>query len=278
MNKIKNKKIFINIYILKQILHFFLILITFFSFNFNSYAHELWLEPRNFNFVENQATEIDINIGQNFFGTPFGFSNKDKKKLFLEKKNNLLEIEQRNGNFPAIQLIQLENRFTILNYETNFEYLKYENYESFKNFLNEYNLQNILQDFDDQNIPTENYKRFAKTLLYNDEKSFFIQKPKLDFEIIALNFPKKDEVLNLKLFHKKKPLSNWPILIFSKDNDQTYNEKIETNSNGEFEIYLNEDRTYLFSAVKVFKPNFLDKFKLKSDLVSLWASLTVKAN
>ena len=109
-------------------------------------------------------------------------------------------------------------------------------------------------------------------------KVFFIQKPKLDFEIIALNTPYelKNSFFKFQLFEKKKPLGNWQITIFSKDENNTYKEKIKTNSNGVGKIRTIENRTYLLSAVKLDKANYFQKLKFKSDWFSLWASLVIK--
>ena len=57
-------------------------LINFFSINL--LAHELWLEAKNFNFNDQDTLEVDIKIGQDFKGTPFGYYEPLKKKLYLE--------------------------------------------------------------------------------------------------------------------------------------------------------------------------------------------------
>ena len=75
---------FKNIFLKKCIIFFFLIIFLNFFPNKEVVAHELWLE-KNSNLED--KTLIDIMIGQNFKGTPFGFSNKEKEKLFLDNKN-----------------------------------------------------------------------------------------------------------------------------------------------------------------------------------------------
>ena len=63
-------------------------------------------------------------------------------------------------------------------------------------------------------------------------KGFFIQKPKLDFEIIALTSPYslKDGLFEFQLFEKGNPLENWQITIFSKDEENSYKEIVKTTS------------------------------------------------
>jgi len=273
-----NINILKKINLLNQILYFFVIIFFVTSLKIKVYAHELWLEPINFNFDNKELFKTNINIGQDFKGSPFGFYSPNKKSLYLENRNKVINLSQRDGDFPAIQMLISEQGFHVLNYETNNEFLKYDSVEKFEDFIKEQGLQNTINKLDINKIPTENYRRFAKALITDGNKGFFIQKPKLDFEIIALNTPyePKNSFFEFQLFEKKKPLGNWQITIFSKDENNTYKEKIKTNSSGVGKIRTIENRTYLLSAVMLNKANYLQKLKFKSDWFSLWASLVIK--
>ena len=211
-------------------------------------------------------------------GSPFGFYSPNKKSLYLENRNKVTKLSQRDGDFPAIQMLISEQGFHVLNYETNNEFLKYDSVEKFEDFVKEQGLQSTIDKFDRNKIPTENYRRFAKVLITDGNKGFFIQKSKLDFEIIALSTPYKlkNSFFEFQLFEKNKPLGNWQITIFSKDENNTYKEKTKTNSNGVGKIRTIENRIYLLSAVKLNKANYFQKLKFKSDWFSLWASLVIK--
>ncbi|MDA7488159.1 DUF4198 domain-containing protein [Candidatus Pelagibacter ubique] len=278
MKNNKNINILKNINLLNQIFYFFVILLLTTFLKFNVHAHELWLEPINFKFNNNEVSKIHIKVGQNFNGSPFGYYDPNKKNLYLENKNKVINLPQRDGNFPAIQTLILDKGFHILNYETNYEFLKYESIEKFEDFLKEQNFESTLNKFDKNKLPTESYRRFAKALMTNGNKSFFIQKPKLDFEIIALTSPYnlKEEIFEFQLFEKGSPLENWQITIFSRDEENSYKEIVKTNPNGVGKIRIFENRTYLLSAVKLDKANYIEKLKYKSDWFSLWASLTFK--
>jgi len=273
-----NISILKNINLLNQILYFFVIIFLVIFLKIKVHAHELWLEPINFNFNNKELFKTNINIGQDFMGSPFGFYSPNKKNLYLENINKLTKLSQRDGDFPAIQMLISEQGFHILNYETNNEFLKYDSVEKFEDFIKEQGLQSTINNIDRNKIPTENYRRFAKVLITDGNKSFFIQKPKLDFEIIALDTPYelKNNIFKFQLFEKKKPLGNWQITIFSKYENNIYKEKIKTNSNGVGKIRTVKNRTYLLSAVKLNKANYLQKLKFKSDWFSMWASLVFK--
>ena len=273
-----NINILKNISLLKQVLYLFVIIFLVTFLKVKVHAHELWLEPINFNFNNKELFKTNINIGQDFMGSPFGFYSPNKKSLYLESRNKVTQLSQRDGDFPAIQMLISEQGFHVLNYETNNEFLKYDSVEKFEDFVKEQGLQSTIDKFDRNKIPTENYRRFAKVLITDGNKGFFIQKSKLDFEIIALSTPYKlkNSFFEFQLFEKNKPLGNWQITIFSKDENNTYKEKIKTNSNGVGKIRTIENRTYLLSAVKLNKANYFQKLKFKSDWFSLWASLVIK--
>ena len=273
-----NINILKNINLLKQVLYLFVIIFLVTFLKIKVHAHELWLEPINFNFNNKELFKTNINIGQDFKGSPFGFYSPNKKNLYLENRNKVTKLSQRDGDFPAIQMLISEQGFHVLNYETNNEFLKYDSVEKFEDFVKEQGLQSTIDKFDRNKIPTENYRRFAKVLITDGNKGFFIQKSKLDFEIIALSTPYKlkNSFFEFQLFEKNKPLGNWQITIFSKDENNTYKEKIKTNSNGVGKIRTIENRTYLLSAVKLNKANYFQKLKFKSDWFSLWASLVIK--
>lgn len=273
-----NINILKNINLLKQFLYLFVIIFLVTFLKIKVHAHELWLEPINFNFNNKELFKTNINIGQDFMGSPFGFYSPNKKSLYLENRNKVTKLSQRDGDFPAIQMLISEQGFHVLNYETNNEFLKYDFVEKFEDFVKEQGLQSTIDKFDRNKIPTENYRRFAKVLITDGNKGFFIQKSKLDFEIIALSTPYKlkNSFFEFQLFEKNKPLGNWQITIFSKDENNTYKEKIKTNSNGVGKIRTIENRTYLLSAVKLNKANYFQKLKFKSDWFSLWASLVIK--
>ena len=81
-------------------------------------------------------------------GSPFGFYSPNKKNLYLESRNKVTQLSQRDGDFPAIQMLISEQGFHILNYETNNEFLKYDSVEKFEDFVNEQGLQGAINKLD----------------------------------------------------------------------------------------------------------------------------------
>ena len=243
-------------------------------FPINLFAHEFWLEPENFN-TSSESSIIHIKIGTGFIGTEFGFNKKFKDRLYKENnKEGRINLEQEDGSFPAFNF-NLSEKFNIITYINNFTLLRYRSLKGFENFLEEQNLTEIIQDYDRNKIPTEHYKRFAKTILNFNKPEFFVEKPTLDFEIIVKD--KSDQnLLKLGIFLNGVAVKNWPIEIFSKDkNNKIFVEKLITDKNGNFNLSLLKDRFYLINSVYVFKTKDKPELQLNSDWVSYWASLTL---
>lgn len=259
----KTKNLFKIIIIIKSLL--------FFS---NANSHEFWLEPENFN-TSSDSSIIHIKIGTGFIGTEFGFKKKFKDKLYKENnKEGRINLEQEDGSFPAFNF-NLSEKFNIITYVNNFTLLKYRSLKGFENFLEEQNLTEIIKDYDQNKIPTEHYKRFAKTILNFNNSGFFVEKPTLDFEIIVKD-KSNQNLLKLGIFLDGVAVKNWPVEIFSKDkNNKIFSEKLKTDKNGNFSVTRFKDRTYLINSVYVFQTKEKPELQLSSDWVSYWASLTL---
>ena len=264
---------FLKLVIVKtKLINFIALAIILFPINLS--AHEFWLEPENFN-TSSESSIIHIKIGTGFIGTEFGFKKKFKDRLYKEnKKEGRINLEQEDGSFPAFNF-NLSEKFNIITYVNNFTLLKYRSLKGFENFLEEQNLTEIIQDYDRNKIPTEHYKRFAKTILNFNKPEFFVEKPTLDFEIIVKD--KSDQnLVKLGIFLDGVAVKNWPVEIFSKDkNNKIFVEKLITDKNGNFNLSLLKDRFYLINSVYVFKTKDKPELQLTSDWVSYWASLTL---
>ena len=249
----------------------------FLSFFLNANSHEFWLEPENFN-TSSDSSIIHIKIGTGFIGTEFGFKKKFKDKLYKESdKEGRINLEQEDGSFPAF-VFNLSEKFNIVTYVNNFTLLKYRSLKGFENFLEEQNLTEIIKDYDQNKIPTEHYKRFAKTILNFDKSSFFVEKPTLNFEIILLDKVDKNS-LKFGVFHNGKLVKNWPVEIFSRNNNgEILIERLKTDDKGNFNLAIYKERVYLINSVLVLKSKDKPELNLNSDWISFWASLTFQSN
>jgi uncharacterized GH25 family protein len=79
-------------------------LIIYFIFNStNLIAHELWLEAKNYKLKNQEKLIVDIKVGQDLIGESYPFINEETEKLFFQTSNEILQLKQNDGDYPAIQ-------------------------------------------------------------------------------------------------------------------------------------------------------------------------------
>ena len=86
-------------------------------------------------------------------------------------------------------------------------------------------------------------------------------------------------LLKFGVFHNGKLVKNWPVEIFSKNNNgKILTEQLKTDNKGNFDLTIFKERVYLINSVLVFKSKDKPGLNLSSDWVSYWASLTFQIN
>ena len=251
----------------------FALIISFIFYSTNLYAHELWLEAKNYKLKNQEKLIVDIKVGQDLIGESYPFINEETEKLFFQTSNTILQFKQNDGDYPAIQQEIKDSGTQFLYYQSNIVLLEYKDFETFLNFTKEYDLKY------DQNLkkaPKEIYQRFAKLIFQNEKGNFFQSSQNLEFEIINLNDPYINEQAKLQVFLDKKPFANQTVIVFFRSAKEFERKKYQTDENGMLSMNTSKQGFYLVSTVHLEKLNLLKKVKYNADYFSKWASLTFK--
>ena len=98
---------------------------------------------------------------------------------------------------------------------------------------------------------------------------------RLDFALLK----NSQNLLKFGVFHNGKLVKNWPVEIFSKNNNgEILTEQLKTDNKGNFDLTIFKERVYLINSVLVFKAKDKPELNLSSDWISYWASLTFQNN
>lgn len=253
-----------------------LAVIVYFLINSNSLsAHELWLEADQYKLKSGEKLIANIKVGQNLVGESYPFLSQETERLFLVSKKGLKKLNQIDGDYPAIQQTVNYSGIQYLYYQSNKEFLKYQDYKTFIEFTDEYDLN---YDLKNKNIPNEIYQRFSKIIFNGEPNSFFKTKQNLEFEIVNQNDPYQNNILEIKIFLKKKPFINKKFIVFFKNENALERKIYQTDANGFAKIDSSKKGLYLISAVDLETLNLIDQIKYKADYYSRWASLTFRKN
>ena len=249
----------------------FTLIICFIFNSTNLYAHELWLEAKNYKLKNQEKLIVDIKVGQDLIGESYPFINEETEKLFFQTSNEILQLKQNDGDYPAIQQKIKDPGTQFLYYQSNIVLLEYQDFETFINFTKEYDLE---YEKNNKKRPKEIYQRFAKLIFQNEKGNFFQSSQNLEFEIINLNDPYVNEQAKLQVFLDKKPFANQTVIVFFRNNKEFERTKYLTDENGMLFFNASKQGLYLISAVHLEKLNLLKKMKYDADYFSKWASLT----
>ena len=249
-----------------------LILILYFLANaIELRSHELWLEAEDFRLNTGSKLIANIKVGENLIGESYPFLNKETNKLFIQSSNQIYNLNQMDGDYPAIQQNVITSKVQYLYYQSNKEYLKYDSFDTFVKFTADYDLT---YNNKNQKPPKEIYQRFAKMIFGKDINNFFRSKPNLNFEIINQNNPFKNDISRILILLNNKPFKKKKFIVFFKNDDQFFKKKYQTNNNGIAIINTEMKGLYLISAVYLEKTNLINKIRYNADYYSKWASLT----
>ena len=252
------------------------LLIIFFIFQITIVrAHEMWLEPINFAPSINETLNAHIKVGQNFNGETYPYIKSETKSLKLFNQQKAIKLKHRDGDYPAIQSPIKQSGLYVLSYESIPEKVNYENFNKFKEFLEEQDIWNKWSKENPKYINTsinEIYTRFAKSLIYVENKSHQDFNTNLLFELIVLqnhNNYSDQKFIKVLLLYEGKPLQKSTITVFNKLNNNVNKFKVVTDKEGHVTIPINQKGIFLLSAV-----NYIKSKNKNADWHSLWASLT----
>lgn len=237
-------------------------------------SHELWLEAEEYLIKKNNKLIVNIKVGENLSGEKYPYLSHETEKLFIENNFQIKNVEQINGDYPAIQQsLHGKGGVQYLYYQSNKETIKYTDFKTFLKFIEDYNLS---YNYKDKIIPKEIYQRFSKIIFKYDGNKFYPSRNNLDFEIINLNDPYKYDKSKIKIILDGKLFAKKSFIVFFKNSNGFKKKYYKTNIKGIAKIDTKKGGLYLISAVDLKTLNLIDRLKYNANFFSRWASLTFK--
>lgn len=245
-----------------------------------STAHEFWIDPLDPSVPVGANIKADIRVGEMMKGSGLIYNPKSFTKLAAVTPQNVLKIEGRLGDRPALKLRTEDEGLYVLAYMTTANRLKYASMEKFENFAKTHGQEFAIDAHKTRGLPTEDfteaYFRCAKALVQVGNGEGADRKVGFPFELTALTNPYTDEgPVQFLLTYKGKPKSEHQVDVFRKipGNTEAEMTKFKTDANGEVSIPRSTG-DFLVNAVVIEEPSANVAEKLSAVWVSLWASTT----
>ena len=246
----------------------------------NISAHEMWIEPVQYDVALGSTILAHEKVGTNFKGNEYAYLSESYIELLLSVNGKTRDVKSRIGDLPAIHEKANEEGLTVLSARTSTSTVVYKAWDEFEGFIKSKGLDWVLKEHRKRDLSesdvSEAYSRYPKSLVkvgHGKGKDVFLGMP---IEWLAENNPyiNTDEPVKLRLLWHGKPFKNTHVTIFNRIEGKLITSELITDSEGKIEVPRANGGEFLVNSVQMIKPS-----KTIADLTgavweSLWASMT----
>jgi cobalt/nickel transport protein len=241
-------------------------------------SHEFWIDPERYQVEIDGRILADFRNGQEFEGITLGFFDRSSALLRMALRDDVRDLEPRNGDRPAIDQAPMGEGLHILLHETTPQRLTYATWEKFAAFAAHKDFPDIEARHAARGLPrkdfAERYTRHVKALVAVGDGAGSDRRFGLETEFVALANPYTPEFaqeMAVELYYDGALRADAQVEIFDMAADGSVSIRLaRTNDRGVARFGTEPGHTYLVDAVVLREP------ELPGDVAweSLWAALT----
>ena len=243
-------------------------------------AHELWLEPKVGKVSTGDEIEVSIRIGENLVGDEIPNLPHLQEAVDLSIGSDRFAIPARLGDAPAFRFGAQGDALLVLRYQSKPNFLSYESDADFLTFLDEAQRPDIkekwLANRTDGSKITEVFTRYAKTIIGIGKSQGRDVHVGMPFELVMLENPLQqgfDGSVTYRLMRSGKTASNAPFhVLVRQEDDKVVRVEGTTDSNGVFEVSVNQPGFYVINAIDVREADETTRIQFGAQWQSDWAS------
>lgn len=247
-------------------------------------AHELWLDPLDFQIENNEKIVADIKVGQNFAGSRQPYIPDNFVRFDIALDDEIVPVTGRLGDRPAANIDTLGNGLNILIYQSTVLDVFYNEWKKFVSFIEHKDFKGAAERHVERRIPQDErfrevYARFAKSLISVGDGKGQDRPFGLETEIVALENPYTDNMddgLDIQVFYQDQPRSDAQVEVFERSPVEDVEVRVfttRTDEQGVATIDVKAGHTYQLDAVVLREADPV----LFDDAVweTLWANMTL---
>jgi uncharacterized GH25 family protein len=253
---------------------------TFFAFP--ATAHELWIEPVQFQISPDSKFEAHIVNGQEFDGIRLAYIPRRFENFVVVTSEGIQSVDGRIGDTPAVQIEALPEGLAVFAYKSRVATVDYETYEDFQSFVDHKALGITRKDHDARGLTPENffeaYWRFSKSLVAVGSGVGSDSILGLETELVALENPYTDNMddgFDVQLMYQGKTVPDHQIEIFDRAPDGAVTiDTVNTDADGRATITVTDGHAYMLDSVILREPSAELAERTGTVWETLWANLT----
>lgn len=247
-------------------------------------AHELWLEPLDYQVEQSGQLQAQIKNGQDFEGSTLPYIDRRFRHFIVFQDGDGIKVTGRNGDVPALNMTANRAGLNVVAYQSTPATITYENWEKFQTFIDHKDFGDVRSEHDARGLPdadfTETYVRYSKSLIAVGDGAGADLRVGLETELVALTNPYTDDLTDgfqVQLFYGENVRADEQIEVFAKAADDTLEVTyVRTNADGIATIPMQSGTAYQLDAV-VLRPAGEAVASQGSVYETLWANMTFMA-
>ncbi|MEJ6398271.1 DUF4198 domain-containing protein [Yoonia sp. 208BN28-4] len=245
-------------------------------------AHELWLEPLNYQIASDGNLEGQIVNGEAFEGTRLPYLPARFRHFIAFHDGNGSSVGGRPGDTPALNMSAMGDGLHVVVYQSTPSTLNYANWEKFQKFADHKDFDNAGAQHLERGLPLDDfdevYIRFSKTLIAAGDGAGADLQTGLETELVALTNPYTDDLADgfrVQLFYQGAPRANEQVEMFEKAADGTVTITLHrTDDAGIATLPVTAGYAYMVDAVVLRVPSDAVAEDTGAVWETLWANLT----
>lgn len=245
-------------------------------------AHELWLEPLNYEIAPDGNLEAEIVNGQNFEGTRLPYLPQRYRHFisFLDGTGTL--VTGRAGDTPALNMPASGDGLHVIVYQSTAATISYDAWEKFQKFADHKDFPDAGVRQIERGLPLEGfsevYTRYSKSLIAAGSGAGADLETGLETELVALTNPYTDDLsggFRVSLLYQGAPRADEQVELFEKAADDTVIVTYHrTDENGVATLPVRAGHSYMIDAVVLREPSQAMAEQTGAVWETLWANLT----
>lgn len=245
-------------------------------------AHELWIEPLEYQVAAGGQLQAQIVNGQTFDGTSLPYLPQRFRHFIVYNGDRGVQVPGRAGDLPAMRMSAQGDGLNVVAYESTVSTIAYESWEKFQTFVDHKDFGDVRARHDARGLPesdfTEAYTRYSKSLIGVGGSAGSDTRVGLVTEIVALTNPYTDDLSNgmrVQLFFGEDVRANEQIEVFAKAPDDSVDTSyVRTDGNGIATIPVQSGVSYQLDAVVLREPSETLASTTNAVWETLWANMT----
>lgn len=251
----------------------------------SAYAHEFWLEPREYQVEPGAAIAVDLRNGEKFKGNALSYFPSNTTRFEMASGKEITPLEPRLGDTPALQTTApAQDGLLVVLHEAAPSTVIYTEWEKFVRFAEHKDFPQVVEDHIAAGYPQdrfkERYTRHSKTLIAVGDGAGADRAFGLATELVALDNPYAeafDGQMRVALTAQGNPRADAQIEVYERRGDAPVTiTKYRTDGQGIATFDVAPGGSYLVDAV-LLRPAAPDNSIPDAPLwETLWASLTFR--